>query len=199
MQQVAGERPRVQCAARGGGPDFRKVIQAPAQLARAVMRRERQAGEVVDFGGPARQPLEPGGIAPVLPGDHRGERPAVRGVPAGQARALHGESGRGPARDRHELGELRERGRHAARRFHPHRARRGRARFPGRDSDQRGARELAVGAIGRRARRMAALVDRDVDGIRQASASRRLSGAIDSTIATPRACRPSACAASRTS
>ena len=32
VQQVAGERPRAQAASCGGGPDFRQVIEAPAQL-----------------------------------------------------------------------------------------------------------------------------------------------------------------------
>ena len=39
VQQVARERAGAQARLRGGGADFRQVVEAPAQLARAVMRR----------------------------------------------------------------------------------------------------------------------------------------------------------------
>ena len=131
VQQVARERPRAQGAACGGRPDFRQVIEAPAQLARAVMRRQRQAGQFVNFGGPARQPLEPRGIAPVLPGDDRRRaagRPLRSSRPGSSAapRIPPPPSAR-PARARRVPQARSSR----SRRSRPHRARRGRVRCSG--------------------------------------------------------------------
>ena len=75
-----------------------------------------------------------------------------------------------------------------------------------RDRDVDRALERAGRRVGARARGVPALVDRDEDlarhagsGSRAASAAASDSGAIDSTMAAPRAARSSACSASVTS
>ncbi len=206
VQQPARERPGAQPRLRGGAAHFRQVVEAPAQLARAVVRGKLESREPLHLLRAAREAPEPGGAAGVLPGDDRRKRAAVPGVPAGDARALHGEAGGCPARGRHDARELGERRADA------------RDDLLGvvldvadgvalrRDRDERGALDRAVGRERAGARRMAALVDGDVDLARHAravsraaSSPARRSGAIDSTMPTPRAASSSASEASVTS
>ena len=122
--------------------------------------QSRQALHVLGAAGEAAQPR---GAARVLPREDRGQRAAVFRVPADEARALHGESRRRPARRLDDARELGERGVDARDQFLWivfDVAERVSLR---RDRDERGALERAVGGIGAGARRMSALVDGDVD------------------------------------
>ena len=206
VQQIARERTRAQARLRRCAADFRQVIEAPAQLARAVVRRQLQAGQARDVVGAAREAAQPRGIARVLPGNDGRERAAVVRAPAHEARALDREAGGRPALrrdDARELGKGRPDARDDLLRVVLDMAEGVALR---RHRDECGALELACGGVRARARRVPALVDRDEDLVRHAGsgsldasspASRK--GVIDSTIATPRPASSSAWRASVTS
>jgi hypothetical protein len=71
----------------------RQMIETPAHLAGAVVRCQHQAGARPDHAGVRAQLLQPGRVAPVLPGNHRAERRAAVAVPAAHAGALRGQTG----------------------------------------------------------------------------------------------------------
>jgi hypothetical protein len=71
----------------------RQMIETPAHLAGAVVRCQHQAGARPDHAGVRAQLLQPGRVAPVLPGNHRAERRTAVAVPAAHAGALRGQTG----------------------------------------------------------------------------------------------------------
>ena len=73
-----------------GGTDGGQVIEAPAQLAGAVVRRERQARECAHARRFRREACEPGGVAAILPGERGQERFNIYCAPC------HGALGDGP-------------------------------------------------------------------------------------------------------
>ncbi len=78
----------------------RQMIERPAQLARAVMRREEQAGLAMYFFAVRLELPQPEMRAPVLPAENGRQRPAVAPVPADAARALARETCRHESRRR---------------------------------------------------------------------------------------------------
>src|SRR5690606_35154856 len=94
MKQVArqrAERKPFVYARLAHGRDF---IETPAQLARAVVRRQHETGLLAYGRGMDVEALDQTRVAPILPRQHRGKRSSGAAVPA------HDEIGRAPCRGR---------------------------------------------------------------------------------------------------
>ncbi len=95
LHQEAGERSDAEPFVAQSQPHGGQLVQAPAHLARAIVRRQRQPREFpYPAGARAEVLIEPGGVAAILPGERGAQRCAVVAVPAADGRALRGESGR---------------------------------------------------------------------------------------------------------
>jgi hypothetical protein len=206
MEQVGGEGAGGEARLCGRRAHTREMIEAPAQLACSVVRRQLQSRQSLDVLGSPRDAPQPRCASGVLPRNDRGQGAAVGGIPAHEARALHGKARSRPARGLDEPRELGERGVHARDELVRVVLDVAKGIALRRDGDERRAFEFAPRGVRARARRMPALVDGDEGGIRHAEAApgprisaASRSGAMDSTIVTPRPARSSASAASTTS
>ena len=88
-----GPPPEGEVARQGRALHAGHVVEEPAQLAGAVVGRQRQAGDLAHAWRDWRQAREPPGIAAILPGDRVGERPSARAAPGHDGGALGGEAG----------------------------------------------------------------------------------------------------------